>query len=387
MIFCFADDLSGAAEIAGIAWRYGLRTVVQTGAQTHNQADITIIDNNTRSKNQTEAHREFNNCVKFLSNIKADWFYKKTDSLLRGHVLAELEILLENFKKKSVLLIPANPSAGRIIKNGLYYLNEVLLHETSFVFDPEYPRNVSDILSLLGSSEKYKPQFLNMNEKIHAAGIFVGNCEDKKDLEYWVLQLNDEIIPAGGSEFFEAVLRLKTNKTEERKEDKFPSLPGGRLVILGSSSEQSRENLAMMEEKGICICRLPDSITSKADLTDGVLQNWITQIVTALKRTKTVIAAGNQLLIAEPDFRLILVDFFVKMVKEVYRKIRLQQLVIEGGTTASKIIRSLGIQRMNPVFEYLMGLVLLRAHGTTDLHVIVKPGSYPWPDKFWSNYS
>jgi uncharacterized protein YgbK (DUF1537 family) len=306
---------------------------------------------------------------------------------LRGHVLAELEILLENFKKKSVLLIPANPSAGRIIKNGLYYLNEVLLHETSFVFDPEYPRNVSDILSLLGSSEKYKPQFLNMNEKIHAAGIFVGNCEDKKDLEYWVLQLNDEIIPAGGSEFFEAVLRLKTNKTEERKEDKFPSLPGGRLVILGSSSEQSRENLAMMEEKGICICRLPDSITSKADLTDGVLQNWITQIVTALKRTKTVIAAGNQLLIAEPDFRLILVDFFVKMVKEVYRKIRLQQLVIEGGTTASKIIRSLGIQRMNPVFEYLMGLVLLRAHGTTDLHVIVKPGSYPWPDKFWSNYS
>ena len=55
MIVVIADDFSGAAEIAGIAWRYGIRTVVQTEIDLSVNYDLVIIDSNSRSKNEKEA--------------------------------------------------------------------------------------------------------------------------------------------------------------------------------------------------------------------------------------------------------------------------------------------------------------------------------------------
>ena len=49
------------------------------------------------------------------------------------------------------MLIPANPSRGRCIANGRYFIHGTLLSETEFARDPEFPARSSDVLALLDS--------------------------------------------------------------------------------------------------------------------------------------------------------------------------------------------------------------------------------------------
>ncbi len=49
MIAVIADDFSGAAEIAGIAWRYGLQAVLQTDLDLSVNYDVVVIDADTVS--------------------------------------------------------------------------------------------------------------------------------------------------------------------------------------------------------------------------------------------------------------------------------------------------------------------------------------------------
>ena len=69
--------------------------------------------------------------------------FKKTDSALRGHVVAELTALMEATGYRRAVYLPANPSKGRIIKDGAYYINGNPIHETDFSFDPEFPAKTS----------------------------------------------------------------------------------------------------------------------------------------------------------------------------------------------------------------------------------------------------
>ena len=109
-----ADDITGAAEIAGIAHRFGLATrmVVASGdtwqLADDNADDIVVIATDTRSMTKSEAVAE---TVAVARQIRmADdqpVVFKKTDSALRGHVAAELvrhgasQIILGHLSKEN----------------------------------------------------------------------------------------------------------------------------------------------------------------------------------------------------------------------------------------------------------------------------------------------
>jgi uncharacterized protein YgbK (DUF1537 family) len=55
MIAVIADDLTGAAELAGIGLNYNLKTEISTVIDPNCSADLLIIATNTRSLPETEA--------------------------------------------------------------------------------------------------------------------------------------------------------------------------------------------------------------------------------------------------------------------------------------------------------------------------------------------
>ncbi|WP_439132036.1 four-carbon acid sugar kinase family protein, partial [Polaribacter sp.] len=57
MITVIADDLTGAAEIAGICLRYGVAVSFGIDEIPEKQATINIIATDSRSKNQEEAYK------------------------------------------------------------------------------------------------------------------------------------------------------------------------------------------------------------------------------------------------------------------------------------------------------------------------------------------
>lgn len=62
-----------------------------------------------------------------------------------------------------------------------------------------------------------------------------------------------------------------------------------------------------------------------------------------------------------------------------------RQLMIEGGSTASAIIRACGWIRLRVTAIFADGVVGLQAADGSSPQLVVKPGSYHWPDCLWQN--
>ena len=154
MIVILADDFSGAAELAGIAANCGLSAEVHTRFQPDSTADVIAVDTDTRWRTEAEAIQIMLGVAQKVQAARPSWIYKKTDSVLRGHVRAEIETLMNVTGLNDCLFIPANPSKARIIEHGHYFIQGVPLHETVFAQDPDYPRRSSEVRSTVRPKHK-----------------------------------------------------------------------------------------------------------------------------------------------------------------------------------------------------------------------------------------
>ena len=131
-----ADDITGAAEMAGIAFSRGQQVRLVCSSSVCSSTTATdgtiVIATDTRSMSAAEAAEETRRIISHLSlpllishsltsgqsvALRTSFLiYKKTDSALRGHVVAELSALMEATGYRRALYLPANPSKGRIIR-------------------------------------------------------------------------------------------------------------------------------------------------------------------------------------------------------------------------------------------------------------------------------
>ena len=103
MILVLADDITGAAEIAGVALSYGRRTFLSMGhiPQDTNNADVIVIATDIRSGDKENAAFVIKRLCRDLKTIVSEnktglTIFKKTDSVLRGHIGTELHILMKH---------------------------------------------------------------------------------------------------------------------------------------------------------------------------------------------------------------------------------------------------------------------------------------------------
>ena len=110
-----ADDLTGAldsaAELTGLCGHIPLR--LTAGAEG---AGSLAIDTGTRESSRDIAMATLRRVAPALHG--ADIAFKKIDSLLRGHVAAELAVCMETGGWRHVVLAPAFPAQGRITRAG-----------------------------------------------------------------------------------------------------------------------------------------------------------------------------------------------------------------------------------------------------------------------------
>src|SRR5438874_3611533 len=102
-ILVIADDLSGAAEIAGIGQRHGLATRLvrrplrDPDAGLAAPAALTVLDTDSRSLPPRDAATRVLEFVRDLRLEQFDLIFKKTDSVLRGPIAAEVQALRGHF--------------------------------------------------------------------------------------------------------------------------------------------------------------------------------------------------------------------------------------------------------------------------------------------------
>jgi uncharacterized protein YgbK (DUF1537 family) len=384
MIVVIADDFSGAAEIAGIAWRYGLRTVLQTEPDLSVDDDIVILDTDTRSKEENEARKIHYSLARILNlnQSKIDWLYKKIDSVLRGYIIAEIDSLAVELHKNKVLIVPNNPSVGKVIRNNTYYIDNQRLHETDFKLDPEFPAKSSVVTEILGASKILPVTYITSKNSLPGSGIFIPDITSLNDLSRRAIELDEETLPVGGSDFFNSLLEAKGYTSIETGEVQEKQLNRRRFFVLASTSEQSRKFCKNIKNSGIPVCNLPCTTAHTSQLTEDCLRRWVNCIKTSFNKNQTVVSTVMHPVNRESDFTNALHIFISQMIKEVLEKVELDELLIEGGATSSHFVRYVGWKNFAPLREYSTGVVKLKVGETSHCTMIVKPGSYPWPEHF-----
>jgi D-threonate/D-erythronate kinase len=115
-----ADDLTGALDTAAefvpltgpvsVYWNESLPKSIDGSA---------AFDSGTREKSETEAAATLVGMSSYLAS--ADIAYKKIDSLLRGHTMAELAACLRCELWDRCIVAPAFPHQGRITSGGVQF--------------------------------------------------------------------------------------------------------------------------------------------------------------------------------------------------------------------------------------------------------------------------
>ena len=88
MLLVLADDLSGAAEVAGIAHSFGLKVTLQSDLDSAIETDVLVVNTDSRLSAYLPTFLE--QLQKFFQTKSNIQVFKKVDSVLRGQIAEEL---------------------------------------------------------------------------------------------------------------------------------------------------------------------------------------------------------------------------------------------------------------------------------------------------------
>lgn len=371
MIAVIADDLTGAAELGGIGLRYGLSVEISLSGVSHSQADLLIFAADTRSQSVDQAVNEMKRLSVAVASLKTSLIFKKVDSVLRGHVLPELNAQLATLNLDRALLVPANPALGRTIENGVYLINGMPIAETSFSKDPEFPAGHSDVNQLLHADTAVSLK--NVLEPLPMNGIIVGEVKTEADLESWAERSEDTMLLAGGSGFFRAILKglYESEKLETGNKE---LTEGSRLYVFGSAFKKSADLVHHIKSIGGPVFFLPMGLPNDPRLPE----EYFTEIENLMTlQGKVILAVDPKSITSQSAFEIR--TRMAVFVKKFMERISVSELLIEGGSTAAAIINSLEIDTLVPINEFSTGVI--RSRAWSNLNITLKPGSYDWPEQ------
>lgn len=409
-LLVIADDITGAAEMAGIALGFGCRVRFTTtpdrlaevcadvaapsegaaSAATEASADAAAADGasvppdvivcatDTRSMSCGEAVAETERIVARLHEaartgaLDGVRLFKKTDSVLRGHVTAELRALMRAGYDRA-LLLPANPSKGRCIVGGRYLIDGVPVDRTLFRTDPEFPALTADVVRLLGGGVRYATPDAGQLE----AGITIGECPTTEAMAAYAARFGGErLLWAGAADALRAL--LASAGTEEHPQEPFAGLGTRRtLVVCGSTVRHGLAAEPFFRRRRVATVPMPDAVFAGGAPTD-----WI-------GAARAALADGADALLLRIPQRVEvdgararhLRGAMAQTVAALVTGARFDELVIEGGATAYAILGVLGWRDFVVTDRIAPGVVRLR-YPAAGLHLIFKPGSYDWGATF-----
>lgn len=380
MIAVIADDLTGAAELAGIGLGYKLKTEVSTVIDSNCNADLLIIATNTRSLPEAEATHIMAELTIQLMSLKPRLIFKKIDSVLRGHILNEIESQLAVSGLKRTLIIPGNPSHEKKIVDGIYYYKNEPIHLSDYANDPAFPATTSNVKEMLRAANPIN--LLKTGEELPETGIMVGEVFDEIDLNYWVEQADGDTLLAGASGLFNNLLQHLFSAQPAGYS--YPGLLGRRLFVFGSTFYQGKLAVNNGLLNNIAVHYVPAAIVCSKDDDKQIIYLFASHVATSIIQQNNAIIAINPDSISGIKIDPVLLsNKIAAIVKQVIQYTTLNELLIEGGATAWSVLSQLNFKKMYPVNQLAPGVIRMSVPGDTQLYVTLKPGSYEWPAAVW----
>ena len=343
--FFLADDLSGALDAGAAFFRAGrrVRTVLEGELPNVWGDEVVGVTTETRNASAEAARERVRGVLEGAREIGARLLFKKIDSTMRGPVAAELGALLAAMPETRVLFSPANPAAGRTVRDGVLYVRGVPVSETEFARDPVWPVRASELNELLGKAASER--------------VTIADAETQEDLERAVTEMRTrggDWVAVGSGALAAAVAGKRIRNENVR------GVGAGRvLVVCGSGHPLNRvqaERLRSERGVGVREVRLRGGGTAPPSEMDegGVLM---------IEAARGESAAALRVIVSAAT--------------ETIERKRVRKIFVTGGETAFALCRELGVRELELIDEIEAGVCVSEAErGGERMWIAVKPGGF-----------
>lgn len=375
-IIVLADDLTGACEIAAIGLRKGLSAIVATDLHAPlEQADLVVIDTETRLDNPAFAAARLRSSLGLLRIATSEGrLFKKIDSVFRGPIAAELNLLADDLQFERIIVAAGNPALSRTIEGGLYKIHKTLLHETDFANDLHHPARSSWVVDLIGTSNSLPVHRCSKEDLLPHRGIVVGDVTKMEDYSFWSEAIASRTLPAGSAPFFEAIINKWATGTDGSGSIQ-ATIPSGPLMLI-SGTTSSQQIAQLREHYQTSDAVVPLTLNRLENDLEGIQ----TQIGESLGKNRRVILFMEDSHQAKSENAYIVRSTLGRLAKYFVNNGAIKHLVIEGGATAASVALALQWTTLRTTHEWAPGIVSLQPTCQSDpLFMTIKPGSYPWP--------
>lgn len=371
-----ADDLTGTLDTGVQFVKQGVTVSVMMDPHSAQgtmmtDSEVLAVNSNSRHLSSEQAYDAVYRIVSEGKQAGIPHIYKKTDSVLRGNIGAELSAALEASKAQFLSFAPAYPTMKRITKNGIHYIDGIPVSASSLGKDPFNPVIESDVAKLIRLQTDIPVHRMNeMAEK----GIIIFDAESDEELSAVAKQLKSAgllEVCAGCAGFAKFLPELLDMKTEEK-----PAIPDptdSLLVISGSLNPVTKLQLDQAEASGFRRIRLNAEQKSDAEHAElpQIKGSWT--ILDSCDPDETISGntkRNNEVIRSTVAYNI---GILVSAILENYRG----TIMIIGGDTLQACLKHLGCTQMKMITELFPGVVLseISVNGTAHL-LISKSGGF-----------
>lgn len=402
VLLIIADDFTGALDTGVQFAARGIKTRVVVGADaalTHQNADVLVVDTETRHLPAAQAYAAVEGLVQRAKYAGFAYLYKKTDSALRGNVGAELAALLSASGSRQLAFLPAFPQMNRVTKSGVQYIDDVPVTESPFGVDPFEPVRHAAVTDLLAEQTDLPaasfPALAADGSVPAEDGILVFDAATVDELRSTgrALLNNGGLRVLAGCAGFGAVLPelLGLGGADVT----CPALDPRLLVICGSVNAITLAQLDKAEQAGFTRLRLtphqklmPDYWRSAdgrmtLDHIEETLAAHPYNIIETNDEggNEPTATAADALGLTREEMRVRIASGVGQLVGALFASPAVGTLLLTGGDTLLQCMNSVGVHELEPICEMEHGVVLARfGCGGTTRYVITKSGGFGQAD-------
>lgn len=352
-----ADDLSGLLEVAATFHKrprpvcsvLGLR-----GASEARTEDVLAISTETRNSPPAIAGAAVSEVLAFAAGCGRQLIFKKIDSTLRGPVRAELAALSRFFPHARILFAPANPAAGRTVRQGQLCVRGVPVADTEFGRDPVSPVRSSSLAEFV--------------EPSMARSVIIPDVETQRDFDVIVREMDESGKPwigVGSGGLARAIAARRAQEDHPTLDNVSNSLTSSAvLLVCGSAHELNRAQAEeLRNERGVRLIEVP--IGASVNESDALAGDLLSgkPISALLQPQRGDSGAASKTIVA--------------MAAQLIRRANVRRLFITGGETAYALCCALDVTALRPVTELEPGVTLSTANSPTGpLLLAIKPGGF-----------
>ncbi len=404
-LLVLADDLTGALDTGVQFTRRGIKTTVKVGSkfeinEEEKDVEVLVMDVETRHLAEREAYKIVYNICKKAKENGVSYFYKKTDSALRGNVGSELQGMKDALDSKEIIFVPAFPKMNRITKGGVHYIEGIPVSDSVFGQDPFEPVKSSEVSTILNETG-YKSSIKNVStldynskEKWNSNSLLVFDAETEIDLDNiaelvknTVLKEKNKNVMLGGCAGMAAklpdILQLKVGNNPTYNLEK------NLVTICGSVNPITKAQLSYAEKAGME--RIVLSATEKFD------ENFWNSSQGEKKLEQFIKEEKNNLIIDSNDpkdntsckeyikkkgyttstIRYKISQTMGVILKKLIDKGMKGTYLITGGDTLFGFMNAIGVYELNPIEEISSGCVLTSLnYNKKNYYIITKSGGF-----------